>query len=149
MILFAVITTLGVALFGALAWRSVSIDSADATDAEHQFNEARAALPALPPLVARGADGRFVRRPITQPGTLRATTLHVLAYHSHQQRLLRADVPLWLARIKGPAAQYALRDTGFDLETLNLTARDLEDFGAGVVLDESDASGDRVLAWTE
>jgi hypothetical protein len=58
-------------------------------------------------------------------------------------------VPLWFLRVKGPAAQVALRGTGFDLEALGLTADDLARSGIGVVLDDARENGDRVLAWTE
>jgi hypothetical protein len=145
----AVLGALGVVAFGAMVWRSTSIESAEAADAERQFAEARASLPPAAPLVTRDGEGRLVRRATTETAPDRATILHVLAYHARQQRLLRADVPLWFAKVKGPAVQYALRDTRFDLETLHLTARDLENFGAGIVFDDADASGDRLLAWTE
>jgi hypothetical protein len=58
------------------------------------------------------------------------------------------EVPIWFIRIKGPAAAFVLRDTGFDLEALGLTAGDLQRSGAGLVLDESRGE-DSLLAWTE
>jgi hypothetical protein len=71
-----------------------------------------------------------------------------LAYHASTQRLVSADIPIWFIRIKGPAAAFALRDTGFDLEVLGLTAGDLERSGAGLVVDESRGE-DALLAWTD
>jgi len=64
-------------------------------------------------------------------------------------RLVRADVPFWFLRVKGPALRYAVRDTSLDLDALNLTARDLEDAGASIVLDETRSNGDRLLVWTD
>jgi hypothetical protein len=75
--------------------------------------------------------------------------MRVLAYRRPEQRLVRADVPLWFLKLKGPAVQYALRGTGLDLERLGVTPADLERYGACVVLDETRANGDRLLVWTE
>jgi len=144
----AVAAMLGLGLFGVLASHSVSIEQMDRTGAQNNFQEALASVPSPTPLVRRDATGRFVRRASIDPTGSRPTQLHVLAFYAEGQRLARADVPLWLFKVKGPAVAYALRGTGFDLDTLGLTARDLEQAGAGVVLDETRASGDRLLAWT-
>ena len=61
-----------------------------------------------------------------------------------EQRLVHAIVPFWFLKMKGPAVQYALRDTGVDLKRLGVTPGDLEQYGAGVVLDEARANGDRL-----
>jgi hypothetical protein len=106
-------------------------------------------VPSPPPLVQRDASGNFVRHE-SEPTTSRAATQpHALAYYVGGQRLVRADVPLWFFKVKGPAVRYTLRDTGFDLDALNLTATDLERAGARVILDETWFSGDRLLVWTE
>ena len=106
-------------------------------------------VPSTTPLVERDASGTFLRRPtVTAPGPA-PTALHALAYYVDGQRLVRADVPLWFAKVKGPALRYAVRDTRLDLDALDLTATDLEDAGAGVVLDETRANRDRLLVWTD
>jgi hypothetical protein len=66
-----------------------------------------------------------------------------------ERRLVRADVPFWYLKMKGPAVQYLVRGTGLDLQRLGITAADLERYGAAVVLDETNANGDRLLVWTE
>jgi hypothetical protein len=106
-------------------------------------------VPSTPPLVQRDASGVFVRRPSVKSTGAVPTELHVLAYHVDGQRLVRADVPMWFFKVKGPALRYAVRDTGLDFDALNLTATDLENAGAGVVLDETRLNGDRLLVWTE
>lgn len=58
-------------------------------------------------------------------------------------------MPLWFFKVKGPALRYAVRDTSLDLDALNLTATDLENAGASVVLDETRSNGDRLLVWTD
>jgi hypothetical protein len=138
-----------VTIFGALAWKSVAIRTADSSEALRRFTSVRASFPTGPPLVQRDASGRFVRREETAGSVQPVTRLRVMAYSASQERLVEADVPLWFFRIKGPAAQMALRGTNFDLETLGLTAADLERAGATIVLDETRNNGDRVLAWTQ
>jgi hypothetical protein len=149
LILFILAVAVGFTVFGVLAWRSVTVQRVDVTEAPSRFNEVLAELPATPALVTRDASGRFVRRPSSGTTGLRPDQLHVLMYRDDEQRLIRADVPLWFFKVKGPAVQYALRGTGFDLEALNLTASDLEQFGVGVVLNETRTNGDRMLAWTQ
>ncbi len=65
----AVLGALGVVGFGAMVWRLTSIESADAADAERQFTEACASLPATAPLVTRDSEGRLVRRATTETAT--------------------------------------------------------------------------------
>ena len=83
------------------------------------------------------------------PRPAAADTTAPLAYRVAEQRLVRADVPFWLLKAKGPAVQYSLRGTGVDLERLGVTPADLQRYGASVVLDESRENGDRLLVWTE
>jgi hypothetical protein len=100
-------------------------------------------------LVQRDASGHFARRNPPRRSEPTPTQLRVVAYRASAERLATADVPLWFLRVKGPAVQFAFRGTGFDLESLGLTADDLAQSGIGVVLDETRENGDRVLAWTE
>ena len=146
--LLLIAALVGVAVFGVLAWRSVSVLEMDATGALHNFETVRARVPG-PPLVRRDASGRFVRRPSGNTTGPVPTELHALAYYVDGQRLVRADVPMWFFKVKGPALRFAVRDTGLDLDALNVTATDLENAGAGVVLDETRSNGDRLLVWTD
>jgi hypothetical protein len=90
-----------------------------------------------------------MQRPSVEAPGPAPTELHALAYHVDGQRLVRADVPLWFFKVKGPALRYALRDTSLDLDAMNVTATDLENSGAGVVLDETRSTGNRLLVWTD
>jgi hypothetical protein len=96
------------------------------------------------------AAGRVRRR--DRPSTREAahpTRLRALAHRAPERRLVRADVPFWFFKIKGPAAQYALRGTGLDMDRLGVTPADLERCGVCLVLDETRTNGDRLLVWTE
>ena len=131
-----------------LIWRSVHVDQADAADARRRFEEVRHDFPSAP-LVVWDAAGRLTRNAPRAARGPRPSQLHVLLYRLREERLVRADVPLWFFKVKGPAMNYALRGTGFDLAALGLTAADLEEAGAGLVVDETRTNGDRLLAWTE
>jgi hypothetical protein len=148
-VLFIIAVVIGLTVFAVLAWRSVDVEQVDVTDAPKRFEEVLANFDSHIPLVKMDASGRFVRRALSGMTGVRPEQLHVLAYSASEQRLLRADVPLWFFKVKGPGVHYALRGTGFDLEALGLTASDLERSGIGVVLDEMRANGDRLLAWTD
>jgi hypothetical protein len=132
-VLFVTLAVIGVAAFGMLAGRSVAVLQVDASGALNNFEEAKARVPSAPPLVQRDANGHFQRQASDSTGGRAPTQLHALAYYVEGQRLVRADVPLWFLKVKGPAVRYAMRDTGFDLDALNLTPSDLE----------------RALVWTE
>jgi hypothetical protein len=138
--------TLGLSVFVVLAWRAVSVQQVEANAALQQFEAVRASMKGAP-LVRRDESGQFERL-ATAANDAPVSQLHVLAYHVSGQQLVRADVPFWFLRAKGPAVQYALRGTDFDLAALNLTPSELQAAGACVVLDDVRPNGDRVLAWT-
>jgi hypothetical protein len=110
----------------------------------------RAALGQSPPLLTLDESGNVIRR--TEPAgafPVRPHRLVALTYQSAERRLVSADVPFWFFKLKGPAAQYAVRGTGLDLERLQITAADLERHGPAIVIDHTRANGDRLLVWTE
>jgi len=137
------------AFLAVLAWRSVTIERADPNDALRRFAQVEARFSSSEPMLRVEADGTITKKAVkaSEPG--RPSTLHALAYRVPEQRLVHAIVPFWFLKIKGRAVQYALRDTGVDLKRLGVTPGDLEQYGAGVVLDEARANGDRLLVWTE
>lgn len=147
--IMAAAVSLGLSIFGVLAWRAVTVKRANAVAAAERFGIVRSRLSGSPPLVQRDASGRFVRQERPTGRDAAPTRLKVLAYRASAEGLAEADVPFWLFKVKGPAVQLALRGTGFDLESLGLTPTDLERAGTGIVVDEIRDNGDRILAWTE
>ena len=147
--LLLIAAALGLSVFGWLAWHAVTVEDLDAVDSRQRFEDALAQLDSTTPRVKMDATGHFVRSGPARTSERRPNALHVLAYRASERRLVRAEVPLWFFTIKGPAAQYALQGTGFDLRILGLTASDLAAAGPGVVMDETGANGDRLLAWTQ
>lgn len=138
---------LGLSVFTLTAWQAVSVRQVEPNGALQEFDAIRARMKGMP-LVHRDESGRFERR-VTAAGDATASTLHVLAYHVTGRQLVRADVPFWFFKVKGPAVQYALRGTDFDLAALNLTPGELQAVGPCVVIDEVRPNGDRLVAWTD
>jgi hypothetical protein len=146
----ALAALLGIGVFAFLAWRSISVEQAQPADALRRFSDVRHRLASTEPMLRIDAAGAITRREApAETEATHLTWLRVLAYRVPEQRLVRADVPFWYLKVKGPAVQYALRGTGLDLERLGVTPADLERYGACVVLDETRANGDRLLVWTE
>jgi len=144
---FLTAAAVGLSLFAAVAWRAVNVHWVDTGTALRQFDAVRAGMTGAP-LVRRDESGSFERR-VAPTSDTPVSQLHVMAYHVSGQQLVRADVPLWFFKAKGPAVQYALRGTDFDLAALSLTPSELEAAGPCVVLDDVRPNGDRVLAWTQ
>jgi hypothetical protein len=144
----AAIAAIGV--FAFFARRSVTVEQVQPDAALQRFAEIRNRLPWTEPILHIDAAGVVTRREAPPDGeTPHATRLHVVAYRAPQGRLVRAVAPFWFLKVKGVAVQYALRDTGLDLERLGVTPTDLERYGACLVLDETRRNGDRLLVWTE
>ena len=149
-IVLALGATVGLGIFGVLVYRAVDIEHLDREEATRRFAVVRGALPPGRPLLAVDEKGNVVRQDTPQsttPAPIRR--LSVLVYHADARRLVSADVPFWFFQIKGPAAQYALRDTGFDLDRLGITPAELRRYGPAVVLDQAKLNGDLLLVWTE
>ena len=144
----AIAGAIGLIVFGFLAWRSVHVEHVEANEALRRFVEIRERFSGQEPILHIGPDGRMMRRSAPTSPMQAPEDFYVLAYHAAGQRLVRAHMPFWFLSVKGPAAQFALRDTGLDLDRLGVTPRDLKRYGPCLVLDETRADGSRVLVWT-
>ena len=149
LLLLLLAAVVGLSVFGYYAWRAVTMERADRGEALQEFTAVRDALGSTEPMLRVNASGRVVRgTPPVVSGGRRPSQLKVLAYKAGEQRLVRANVPFWFFKLKGPAIQLVLRGTEIDLKKLGVTATDLESHGPGLVLDEIRSNGDRVLVWT-
>jgi hypothetical protein len=148
-LVFLVCAVGGVLLLGGLMWRAVTITEAAPTTASEEFSAARAALPGRA-LVDIDEQGRVTRREsVPERAPQAINRLKAMAYQPRIGRIVKADVPFWFLKLKGPAAQLALRDTGVDLERLAITPADLERYGPRIVVDQLGSDGSRLLVWTE
>lgn len=139
----------GVGVFLVMAWGATTVRTETPADAELRAAEVRALFRDPTALLERNEAGALVRRQTARPNApAELAELHVYAYRAAQQRSYQAEIPFWFFRLKAPAAQFAMNGTGFDLDDLGVTAEDLEQSGEGVVLDELDVGGDRLVIWT-
>ena len=137
-------------IFGVLAWRAVTVEQAETHEASQRFRAVRAAFGSATPLLDVDDAGNVTRRaPLPSRAPLLIARLSALAYQPGSQRLVRGDVPFWFFKLKAPAAQLALHDTGLDLNRLQVTAADLERYGPAVLIDHTSKDGNRLLVWTE
>jgi hypothetical protein len=141
---------IGVAVFSVLAWQAVTVEEATRAEADRRIASVRAGLPSKVPLVEIDDDGRVVRAPPPSEVAGRPVArLKALAWRAADRRLVSIDSPFWFVKLKGPAAAYALEDTGLDLDRLGLTPAALERIGPAVIVDHTRRDGSRVLVWTE
>ena len=146
----AAAAAIGLLVFGTLVYRAVDVEQASAPEALRRFERVRSAFAGRQPLLTLDDSGNVIRREEpARPASGPIRTLNAVAYQADRQRLVTANVPFWFFRIKGPAAQLALRNTGLDLGSLRLTAADLERHGPALVIDRARVNGDRLLVWTE
>jgi hypothetical protein len=140
----------GLSVFSVLVYRAVDIETAGAEDAARRFAAVRATLPPGRPVLTLDDAGNVLRREVRGRNSRNPVRrLCVLAYFAAGNRIVSATVPLWFFRIKRPAAQFALRDTGLDLDRLGITPSDLQGYGPIVLIDHARSGRDLLLVWTE
>jgi hypothetical protein len=141
---------IGWAIFGAWLWRASDVRTATETIARREFAAVRVRLGGDPWLV-RGADGPFEQRQggATAAPARKSSRLQIMVWRADESRLVTTAIPLWYLKLKEIPARFLLGRAGVELDELGLRPRDLERRGAGVVLDEIFADGDRLLIWTE
>jgi len=143
---------LGFSIFGSLVYRAVSVEEVSSSEALTRFAAVRKKFADQAPMLEVDASGRITRSAAPPaaasvvPGVRR---LEVLGYRAAEERLVVAHVPFWFFALKGPAVQFAVRDTGLDLDRLGLTADNLSRHGPGLLLDEVRPNGDRLLVWAQ
>jgi hypothetical protein len=152
-----VVGILAAAAIGGTAYfiyRHVNTELTPSENADQQFAAARARFAGQQPLIEiRKNDEAVLHREVI-PASLPATkldTLRVLAYDTHDRRLVRVSIPFWLLRLAPTKHVSFLSDTGidFDSDRVQLTLDDLERRGPGLILDQADRRGSQVLVWTE
>ena len=151
-ILFIVLgaAVFGFAVFGILASRVTTIEKLEQDAVRGRFQAVIDSLDSGSPRLTRDGSGGFTNTAMAAIGPVaKPSKLGVLFFRASEKRLVRSDIPFWFFRLKGPAAQFALRGSGFDMERLGITPKDIASQGPGVILDETSAGGDRLLVWAE
>ena len=139
----------------------VSANSASTQDVQGEFEKARQRFTGQQPLVeiqGTGKDDRqvVVHKPLeTAERRTNLQSIRVLAYDPRQGRIVRVDVPVWLARSamsnRGGLGRRRISVNGENIEfdAGNLTFEDVERHGPGLIVDTGDGRGGQVIVWAE
>lgn len=123
--------------------------------ADTEFAQTRARFAGQQALIEiRRDDEPILHRELVPQGTAIGKPLdflRVLAYDTHERKLVRVSIPFWLLRLAPSKRLSFLNDNGidFDSDRVHLTLADLERRGPGLILDQADRRGSQVLVWTE
>jgi hypothetical protein len=133
-------------------YRHIRSDLVPADAAAERMAAAKARFGASPAFLRVDAHGRAVVNGREGGGAhQRLATLRALAYDPASGKLVDISVPFWLLRLV-PNGRISLDGaSGLDIsaERLNLNVSALEDLGPGLVIDQEDRGGRKVLVWTE
>src|SRR5262249_11092713 len=128
----------------------VQTESASTQDVQKEFEQARQRFTGQLPLVeVRNSDSNdrqvVVHKPLeTVERQTNLKSIRVLAYDPRQGRVVRVDVPVWLARMamsdRAGAGRRRITVNGEDIEfdAGNLTFEDVERHGPGLIVDAGD-----------
>lgn len=151
---FVLIVGVGlVAVVGYVIYQQFAFQATTATElgAEQEFKQVLTRFEGQKPyLVIK--DGRPV---VSDEKTRRAgrplEALHIIVWDPDERKMIRLNMPFWLLRMtKGrPIRLSSNTDADGEPMRLNISAEDLERRGAGLILDHTEASGQRVLVWSQ
>ena len=139
----------------------VQTESASTQDVEKEFDQARQRFSGQQPLVEVQRDNNDDRQvivhkpPETAEQKADIQAIRVLAYDPREGRLVRVQVPLWLARMamseRSGAGHRRITVNGENIEfdAGDLTFEDVERHGPGLIVDTGDDRGGKVLVWAE
>jgi len=130
----------------------VETRSASPANAARDFEQVKARFGGQKPLIELDDRGHYLRSNTdrTPPANAKPPeSINVMAFDPHDGRIVRLSIPFWLIRLKMRGATIDLNGNHMDLEDLRLTAEDLERFGPTLIVDHKNASGERVLVWSQ
>lgn len=130
------------------------IDSRKATPtvAASEFDAVRDRFRGQKPLIELDERGHFLRSNVDRPSPAnprQPEAIYVLAFDPDDGGLVKMKVPFWLLRFKPEKSTIDFGSRRVRLEDLKLTVEDLERFGPTLILDQTNAGGDRVLVWSQ
>lgn len=149
-----VIVCIGIAaIIATTAWvqQNLSVQESTESSALDQFEGVRSRFAGQPPVLEL-TDGRSpsynpARSKLASPASL--DRLHILVWDPDERRLLSFSLPFWFLRLKSGPIELGGYASGVDDRGVNLRPEDIEQYGAGIVLDTTSRDGERVLLWTE
>jgi hypothetical protein len=143
-----------VALVGGLTYlvvQRVHIDpAATERNATREIEAVQERFDGQAPLISLDVDSDTLRDRLREKANSYSgplpTSLYVMVWNAHEEKLVRFSLPLWLLKLK--AGPIDINAGDFHMHDLRVTAEDIERAGPAIVLDihEDDT---RVLVWTQ
>ena len=132
-------------------YRHIQTDVVPADTAAERFAAAKARFGSSRPFLRVDADGTAIVNGRTGGPHEPLATLRAFAYDPASRKMVDLSVPFWLLRLvpNGRISLDARSGIDFNAERLNLNVSALEDLGPGLVIDQEDRVGRKVLVWTE
>ena len=128
----------------------VDIRSTTVAAATEDFQTIRQRFATQKPLIELDEHGGFLRANTDRPaGTQRPNTLNVMAFDPDDAKIVRAELPFWMLRLKSGGARFDIGRSNVDLARMRITVEDLERYGPILILDQKDRDGSRVLVWSQ
>jgi hypothetical protein len=152
----AVVVVLGIALVGGVAYyisRNVHVRAqfVSTENAEAQFESARQRFVGQTPLIEMRKDGEpLIHRSAEDTHARPIAMIHAMVYSPDSRKLVNVNMPVWLLRMTpGKRFSFLNDDVDFDSGRIHLTFEDVERHGPGLILDQADRMGARILVWAE
>jgi hypothetical protein len=130
----------------------VQTRAASPAKAAQDFEQVKIRFAGQKPLIELDDHGRYLRSHTDRtppPNVKPPESINVMAFDPNDGRIVRLSIPFWLVRMKMRGATIDLNGNHMNLEDLRLTAEDLERFGPTLIVDHRNASGERVLVWSQ
>lgn len=128
----------------------VTRDVAEST-ATREFDAVLAKYPGQKPLIQLVDDRPqlVADRASQSPSTQSLTMLHVLAFDSSSEEMVRFSLPFWLLRMKSGPIRLSAYQQGWDDRGVSFNVTDIEKAGPGIIIDATERREGRVLIWAE
>jgi hypothetical protein len=130
----------------------VQTRAASPAKAAQDFEQVKIRFAGQKPLIELDDHGRYLRSHTDRtppPNVKPPESINVMAFDPDDGRIVRLSIPFWLVRMKMRGATIDLNGNHMNLEDLRLTAEDHERFGPTLIVDHRNASGERVLVWSQ
>jgi hypothetical protein len=130
----------------------IETKTASPANAARDFDQVKAQFTGQKPLIELDERGRYLRSHTNRkppPNAKPPDSINVMAFDPDDGRIVRVNVPFWLVRMKMSGATIDLNGKHMNLEDLRLTVEDLERFGPTLIVDHRNATGERVVVWSQ
>jgi hypothetical protein len=145
-------TVVGTGIY--LVTQQFEVTEASEQTAAEEIRQVQARFEGQPPLLAVDEEGRLSDAELKRRAALESQrtpeTLRVLIWNDREGKLVRLSIPFWLMRLGSGGYDVDLSDGGnVRVGKVRVDPRELGRAGPGLVLDQQESDGTRILLWTE